>query len=284
MTVGPDVPLVFLAGPPGSGKTTLGAKACEVLSLRFADLPDDGGTMAALERMAGGPQADVVAIPWAPGRDAAWLRFCRKAGRLVALWAHPLDMQARSGRSAPLFTPSPRLTTRGGFGRTGTRCPEFRHLERACTCVVMLDGFTLDEATGIVARELDRVRESALCGEEPTSLERSLLWRIDAGGQPAACKAMGEAMARFLAHLEARGASPRTLSGIESDLECAWFLVLRYDDPKGAQALDAFRSGPGMHETHFGWKFSDSPRAVARFCSTWKAFSAFLNGCAGSRE
>lgn len=46
----------------------------------------------------------------------------------MALWAHPLDMQARSGHSESLFTPVKRLKTRGGFGRNGTGCREYRHL------------------------------------------------------------------------------------------------------------------------------------------------------------
>ena len=56
----------------------------------------------------------------------------------MALWAHPLDMQARSGHAESLFTPIKRLKTRGGFGRSGTACSQHRHLERTCEHVLLL--------------------------------------------------------------------------------------------------------------------------------------------------
>jgi ATP-dependent Lon protease len=39
-----DTPLVFLVGPPGSGKTTLGSAVCAQLGLRFLDLTPGGKT------------------------------------------------------------------------------------------------------------------------------------------------------------------------------------------------------------------------------------------------
>jgi len=56
-------------------------------------------------------------------------------------------MQARSGRTEPLFTPVPRLTTHRGFGRTGSGCREYRHVARACEYVLLLDGLSVDDAT-----------------------------------------------------------------------------------------------------------------------------------------
>ena len=51
-----DAPLVFLIGPPGppgSGESTLGRRACTELGLRFVDLVNDGRTHAALEELVG---------------------------------------------------------------------------------------------------------------------------------------------------------------------------------------------------------------------------------------
>ncbi len=83
-----DAPLVFLVGPPGSGKSTLGRRACTELGLRFVDLVNDGRTHAALEELVGTKGADVVALPWAPTSDAPWFGLCRRTGETVALWAH----------------------------------------------------------------------------------------------------------------------------------------------------------------------------------------------------
>ena len=90
-------PMVFVVGPPGSGKSVLGQRVCAELELRFVDLADDGRIEAALQELVGDKGADVVALPWAPATDARWLELCRRSGETVALWAHPLDMQARSG-------------------------------------------------------------------------------------------------------------------------------------------------------------------------------------------
>ncbi len=135
MSVEQRTRVVFLAGPPGSGKSTLGRGACEALGLRFLDFDRGGdGTSSTMEVIADALErrsADVVALPWELQLRPSTLAWCRRTGSVIALWAHPLEMQSRSGLTAPLFTPVKRLTTGGGFGRRGTGCPEFRRLGRA---------------------------------------------------------------------------------------------------------------------------------------------------------
>jgi hypothetical protein len=268
--------MVFLVGPPGSGKSALGRRVCDELALRFVDLVDDGGTDATLQELVGARGADVVALPWAPARDARWLHLCRRSGETVALWAHPLDMQARSGRAETLFTPVKRLSTRGGFGRSGTACIEYRHLDRACEHVLLL----VDLSEDLGAEELKELVEGLRTQVELSPAEREGLlgwcenWRDDFNADPRACEILVHAMARFTMHLKARGTSPRTMSGIYGDLNAAGFLVMCCDAPKGKDALDSFARTPSEHE--FRRKISDSPRALARFRSTWDALAAFL--------
>jgi hypothetical protein len=83
-----------------------------------------------------------------------------------------------------------------------------------------------------------------------------------------------DAMARFTMHLKAQGTSPRTMSGVYGDLNAAGSLVMCCDAPKGKDVLNSFGSGPP--ECEFRRKISDSPRALARFRSTWDAFGRFL--------
>jgi broad-specificity NMP kinase len=109
--------MVFLAGPPGSGKSVLGRRVSAELGLRFVDLDDGGDADAALREIARAGGADLVTLPWALARDPGLLGFCRKSGVTVALWAHPLDMQARSSCSEPLFTPV--KSQNGGIHTTG---------------------------------------------------------------------------------------------------------------------------------------------------------------------
>lgn len=268
--------LVFLVGPPGCGKSTLGRKACAELGLCFVDLVDDGGAEAALDGLLESKDADVVALPWAPTRDTPRLRRCRRAGQTVALWAHPLDMQGRSGRTEPLFTPVQRLSTRGGFGRNGTGCREYRHLARACEHVLLLVG--LDESDA--ARELKALIEDLRAEKELSPAEREGLlgwakyWSGHLHGDKKACDLLVDSMARFAMHLKAQGASPRKMSGIYDDLNSAGLLLVYCEAPKGKNVLKAFESSPPEYE--FRRKISESPRAMARFRSTWEAFGAFL--------
>jgi ATPase family associated with various cellular activities (AAA) len=99
--------IVFLAGPPGSGKTSLGSRVCQELGLRFASLPDGTSDLgrAAMEAVIRQRSADVVELPWTLQLAEGVFREARQAGRLIGLWTHPVDMQARSGRSEPFITP-----------------------------------------------------------------------------------------------------------------------------------------------------------------------------------
>lgn len=195
----PEAPMVFLVGPPGSGKSALGRWICTELGLRFVDLVDDGSTDAALQELVRARGADVVTLPWAPARDARWLDLCRRSGEAVALWAHPLDMQARSGHAESLFTPVKRLRTRGGFGRSGTACREYRHLDRACEHVLLLVGLSEE----VAAQALKALVEDLRSSKELSPAEREGLlgwcgnWRDDFSADTRACEILVDAMARF---------------------------------------------------------------------------------------
>jgi hypothetical protein len=271
-----DSPIIFLVGPPGSGKSVLGRRASTELGLRFVDLVDDERTDARLEELVRLRSADLVALPWAPTRDRTWLRLCRRSGATVALWAHPLEMQARSGRLESMFTPSKRLTTEGGFGRRGTGCSEYRHLARACEYVVDLIGLSVDDA----AQTLKEVVQDLRTTDLSTPAEREGLlgwrddWRADFNADPKACELLVDAMARFMLHLKAGGSSPRALAQVRRELNAAGFLVMCCDAPQGRSVLRSIAAGPNQYE--YRRKFTDSPAAWERFSSTWAAFAAFL--------
>jgi hypothetical protein len=56
-------PIIFLLGPPGAGKTTLGSRACKELGLAFRDLAE--ADLERLLRVVGDTSADVIELPWA---------------------------------------------------------------------------------------------------------------------------------------------------------------------------------------------------------------------------
>ena len=269
-------PMVFLVGPPGSGKSTFGRRVSTELGLRFVDLGDAEEADTRLGQLVTQRTTELVALPWAPTRDATWLRLCRRSGETVALWAHPLEMQARSGRVESLFTPVKRLSTHGGFGRRGTGCAEYRHLARACEYVVDLIGLSAEES----AQELKVVIEDLRAEDQASPAEREGLldwcdhWRTDFKADPKACEILVDAMARFLSQLRAGGSSARALSQVRGELNAAGLLVMSSDAPKGQSVLRSFAAGPDQYE--YRRKFTDSAPAWHRFSSTWRAFATFL--------
>ena len=268
--------IVFLVGPPGSGKSTLGAKACTELGLSFLDLHYQANLEATLQDAIATREADVIALPWAPDLDKSWLRLCRKSGATVAMWAHPLDMQTRSGRTESLFTPVPRLRTKGGFGRNGTGCREFRHLERTCEHQLLLVGLTQDQSWQEVRKMIHYLREQSVLSpavkEGMAGWARS--WVSDYDADPKACKILLDAMGSFTLHLKKQGASPRVTRGVYGDLNAAGLVVMRECCPKAIDVLEHFTGSSPEHR--YARLFSDSQSAVDRFTATWNAFAEFL--------
>ena len=277
-------PLVILAGPPGAGKTILGRRASEELNITFLDLsapaPSSNDVAAGrgeLEAAIAGRSADVIALSWQLQQDSKVLKLARRSGELLLLWDHPLEMQARSGCTVPLFTPVGRLKTKGGFGRNGTGCREFRRLDRACTDTLLLVGASLDQAARWVSEYIEDVRKEVdLPPAEREGLDTWVeKWREDSGAGPAAARVVVDAMARFTLQLKTDGAPPRKMSGVYSDLDAAGMLVFMYDAPRKRKGvLELFAFPPWTYE--FGRKFSDSPRLVARYKQNLVAFAKFL--------
>ncbi len=273
---------IFLAGPPGSGKTTLGKRACAELSWRFLDLHGivqsvDDAT-SALARIVAAGEADLIELPWELTEHRAALSFARRSGILLGLWAHPLEMQARSGHTGPLFTRVGRLKTHGGFGRRGTGCVEFRRLQRACEEVLVLVGDSVDSALPLVKEVLAEHRApagDADPAERAGISDWSEILREDCGATLKAARIVVNAMARYILHLKADGTSPRTLTGICSDLQAASMLVFMYDAPNAGRALDRFSGVPFTLE--YERKFTDSPNLVARYERSLQGFARFLS-------
>jgi ATPase family associated with various cellular activities (AAA) len=277
--------MIFLLGPPGAGKTTLGSRACKELGLEFLDLagvsvaaPVDADDLERLSRLVADRAADAIELPWHLQHERKALLLARRSGVLLCLWAHPEEMQARSGHAEPLFTPVPRLKTRGGFGRHGTGCREFRHLDRACGETLLLVDQPLEEAVQVVKECIAEIHEKY----DMSPAEREGLasweddWRQDHNASPGVSRVIIDAMARYLGHLRAVGASPRTLSGVRSDLNAAGHLVLMYEATKGKRILEYFNGPP--REFEFVRKFTDSPALVARYRRSLEGFASFLQG------
>jgi hypothetical protein len=123
--------LIF-AGPPGSGKSSLGEKACHESGIRFMDLstpaineqPFNSQKDILTEAINKRP-ADVIALPWLLQQDKGIRKLVRRSGVILLLRAHPIDMQSRSGHSQSLFTPSPRIKTRTDSGVTAQGAENF---------------------------------------------------------------------------------------------------------------------------------------------------------------
>ena len=274
-------PIIFLLGPPGAGKTTLGSWACKELGLEFLDLAE--GDLERLARVAGDTAADVVELPWALQHERRALALMRKSGASLLLWAHPEDMQARSGCDEPLFAPVPRLKIRGGFGRNGAGCREFRHLDRACGETLILVDLAFEEAAEVVRDCLAEIREES--NAPPTEREGLTGWMEDWHQQhrasPRVTKVIVDAMARYLAHLRATGTSPRTMAGVCSDLNAAGHLVLMYGTLKNNRILEHFEEPPYSFE--FERKFTDRPALVARYHRNLDGFARFLREAENGR-
>lgn len=281
-----QIPMIFLCGPHGSGKTSVGAKACQNLELRFIDFstPEINEKPLSLQKdicmeAINNRSADVIALPWSFQEDRSVRKLIRRSGVLLLLWAHPLDMQARSGRLEPLFTPSPRIKTKGGFGRNGTGCREFRRLNNAADEVLLLTKTSFDEAVHELEDYIADIRQEVL---EPPMIRAGLSglvddWYEDYGVRKDIIKIVVDAMARYILYLRSEGKSPRTLSGVYSDLESAGMLVMSYDYPKkgtASEILDLFSFPPWTIE--FKRKFSDSPNAIAQYERNLEGFANFL--------
>lgn len=262
--------MIFLAGPPGVGKSSLGSRACENLGISFVDAETEDMLTDAIENSA----ADVVAISWDLQQDKKILKRARMAGTLLLLWDHPQNLVARSNQSV-VFTPSRRLKTRGGFGRRGTACLEFRRLDRACDGVVDLTDLSVDDA----AKELEAWLAEAKEADSDKGVDLSHWaesWCRDVSANKKAARLLADAMGEFVAHLRRDGASPRALSSLMSDLDAAGLLVFMYDAPSGSRVLRCFSCAPWTYE--FSRKFSDSPNLVARYERNLGRFARYLEG------
>lgn len=278
-------PIIFLLGPPGAGKSTLGSRTCTALGLRFLELAGAPAAAPAeddlerLSRLVADRAADVIELPWPLQQERRALVLARRSGVPLLLWAHPEEMQARSGHEEPLFTPVPRLKIRGGFGRRGTGCREFRRLDQACGNTLLLVGLPLEAAAQVVKACIAELREH---NEKSPAEQEGLAgweddWRQNHDGNPRVSRVIIDAMARYLTYLRARGTSPRIMSGVYSDLNAAGHLVLMYDAPKGKRILEHFAWPPWERE--FKRKFSDSPALVERYRRNLEGFASFLREC-----
>lgn len=281
-----QIPMIFLCGPPGSGKTTLGAKSCQNLGLRFIDFstPEINEKPLSLQKeicmeAIKNRSADVIALPWSFQEDRSVRKLIRSFGVLLLLWAHPLDMQTRSGRLEPFFTPSPRIKTKGGFGQKGTGCREFRRLNNAADEVLLLINSSFDQAVDDLESYIVDIRQDAL---EPPMVRAGLSdwvedWYEDYGVPKDIINIVVDAMACYILYLQSEGKSPRILSGVYSDLQAAGMLVMSYDYPQegtSSEILDLFSFPPWTIE--FKRKFSDSSNAIARYERNLEGFANFL--------
>jgi hypothetical protein len=285
------LPIVFLLGPPSSGKSSLGKAACQAIGLRFLDLSTPAVNRLPLESQKAvltealeKKDAEVIALPWALQREVKLHTWLRRSGRLLALWAHPLEMQERSGRSQPLFTPSRRLKDRSGFGRGGTSCLEFRMLDRSVDAILKLVRTPFDEACHALRNSLERMRKKP---SEPPIIQVGISfwvddWSSDYSINKDVTYLIVDAMARYILHLRAEGKSSRIISEVLHDLQIAGLFLVKYEAPKQPKRLNLpklFAFPPNSIE--FKRAFIDSSSAEDRYESNLKGFVDFLKENAG---
>ncbi len=266
MTPPPSTP-VFLIGPPGVGKTELGARACTALGWSF-------GAFDTIESARAG---HLLEVAWETALLPRMIERLRKAGTTVALWDQPAKMQARASRPYVL-RPSTNIITPGSYGRRGTTCVEFRRLDRGCDVVLLIDEFSLEEA----AKELSEVLVDAVA-DDAEQLEALAdhffdLWREDTSAPKPAARALASAMAEFVVAREAAGASERATRGLESDLHVGGMLYFMYAGrrPTPEGVLTIFAGDAATDGGLFARKINDRPAAITRYRRTLGAFAEFL--------
>jgi hypothetical protein len=286
MDANQKLPIVFLLGPPNSGKSSLGNVACQAIGLRFLDLSTPAVNQLPLETQKAiltealeKKDAEVIALPWTLQREVKLHAWLRRSGRLLALWPHPLEMQERSGRLQPMFTPSRRLKDRSGFGRGGTSCLEFRMLDRSVDATLRLVRTPFDEACNALRNSLERMRRKPA---EPPIIQVGLSgwvddWSSDYSISKDVTYLIVDAMARYILHLRAEGKSPRITSEVLHDLQIAGLLLVKYEVPKKTKHFNLaklFAFPPNTIE--FKRTFNDSPSALDRYESNLTGFADFL--------
>ncbi len=263
MTAPPARP-IFLLGPPGVGKTELGARACAALGWTFAPFAGIDET-----------NASVLEVPWETLLAPRMLESLRRRGTTAALWDRPERMQARASRPYVL-RPSTAITTPGSYGRRGTSCVEYRRLERGAEYVLLIDELTLDEA---VKELTDVFTEAATdhAAEDRDAFADHLveLWGQDTNAPAKSARALADAMAEFLVARSAAGISERTERALESDLHVGGLLYFTYHRGTPGQVLARFAAG-ATDTSAFARKITDRPASVARFERAMRAFGEFL--------
>jgi len=108
------------------------------------------------------------------------------------------------------------LKTKGGFGRNGTGCKEFRRLDRACTDTLLLVDVAFDEAAEELKELVVAIREvAALPPAEREGLDRWIRkWKEDHNADPKAAKVLVDAMARYTLHLKEEGVCRSPTAGM----------------------------------------------------------------------
>lgn len=264
---------IFLVGPPGVGKTTLGTRACAELGVPFAPFETVESAVAlARERPC------VLEVRWEDALAPRMLERLRKAGATIALWDLPARMQARASRPYVLRG-STALVRPGTYGRRGTTCVEFRRLDRGCDHILLIDRLSLDEA----CEELRLTIEDTWTDRSAEELEAWAddwvrLWCADTTVKRPVAQPLAAAMAEFLLASKRAGASTRALRALDSDLHVGGLLYF-YDGDRttAARALASFAAGTASDSTRFARKITDRPAAVARYERTLAAFAAFLS-------